>query len=52
MPEYNIPVVQSIKQALGEVRPLIDTKGKPITPTAVKTINAITNRLDGEIVTR
>jgi hypothetical protein len=52
MPEYNVPVVQSIKQALGEVRPLIDTRGKPITPAAVKTINAITTRLDGEIVTR
>ena len=52
MPEYNVPVVHSIKQALGQVRPLIDTGGKPITPTAVKTINAITTRLDGEIVTR
>ena len=52
MPEYNIPVVQSIKQALVEVRPLIDTTGKPITPKAVKTINAITTRLDGEVVTR
>src|SRR5919109_641247 len=52
MPEYHIPVVQSIKQALVEVRPLIDTGRKPITPTAVKTINAITTRLDGEIVTR
>src|SRR5438067_11617944 len=52
MPEYNVPVVQSIKQALVEVRPLIDTGGRPITPAAVKTINAITTRLDGEIVTR
>src|SRR5881227_2390341 len=51
MPEYSVPVVQNIKQALVEVRPLIDTTGKPITPSAVKTINAITTRLDGEIVT-
>jgi hypothetical protein len=52
MPEYSIRVVQSIKQALGEVRPLIDTGGKPITPAAVKKINEITTRLDGEVVTR
>jgi hypothetical protein len=52
MPEYRIPVVKSIKEALVEVRPLIDTGSKPITPDAVKRINAITTRLDGEIVTR
>jgi hypothetical protein len=51
MPEYSVPVVQSIKQALGEVRPLLETR-KPISPDTVKRINAITTRLDGEIVTR
>jgi hypothetical protein len=51
MPEYNVPVVESIKGALGEVRPLIDT-GKTISPDSVKRINDITTRLDGEIVTR
>ena len=52
MPEYSVPVVQSIKHALAEVRPLIDTGSKPISPDAVKKINEITTRLDGEIVTR
>src|SRR5205809_810616 len=52
MPEYSVPVVESIKRALVEVRPLIDTGNKPISPAAVKKINEITTRLDGEIVTR
>jgi hypothetical protein len=51
MPEYKVPVVLSIKGALGEVRPLIDGD-KTISPDAVKKINDITTRLDGEIVTR
>lgn len=51
MPEYNVPVVTSIKGALGEVRPLIDGD-KTISPDSVKMINDITTRLDGEIVTR
>src|SRR5438876_5989968 len=52
MPEYNLPVVESIKHALVEVRPLVDTRSKPISPDAVKKINEITTRLDGEVVTR
>jgi len=52
MPEYSVPVVESIKRALVEVRPLIDSGSKPISPEAVKKINEITTRLDGEIVTR
>jgi hypothetical protein len=52
MPEYSVPVVESIKRALVEVRPLIDSGSKPISPAAVKKINEITTRLDGEIVTR
>jgi hypothetical protein len=51
MPEYKVPIVVSIKGALGEVRPLIDAD-KSISPDAVKKINDITTRLDGEIVTR
>ncbi|MGI9114860.1 MAG: hypothetical protein DLM52_11595 [Chthoniobacterales bacterium] len=51
MPEYKVPVVASIKGALGEVRPLIEG-GKTISPDSVKKINEITTRLDGEIVTR
>src|SRR5881392_4265108 len=52
MPEYSVPVVESIKRALVEVRPLINSGNKPISPEAVKKINEITTRLDGEIVTR
>ena len=51
MPEYKVPVVQSIKGALGQVRPLIDGD-KTLSPDSVKKINDITTRLDGEIVTR
>ncbi len=51
MPEYKVPVVESIKGALGQVRPLIDDS-KTISPDSVKRINEITTRLDGEIVTR
>jgi hypothetical protein len=35
-----------------EVRPLIETGNRPISPDAVRKINEITTRLDGEIVTR
>src|SRR5947208_5198873 len=52
MPEYRLPVIESIKDALVEVRPLIASGAKPISPDAVKKINLITTRLDGEIVTR
>ena len=52
MPEYNVPVVESIKHALLEVRPLVDSGSKPISRDAVKKINEITTRLDGEVVTR
>src|SRR5438477_12032259 len=51
MPEYSVPVVESIKRALVEVRPLIDSGNRLISPEAVKKINEITTRLDGEIVT-
>jgi hypothetical protein len=52
MPEYSVPVVESIKRGLVEVRPLMDSGSKSISPEAVKKINEITTRLDGEIVTR
>jgi hypothetical protein len=44
--------VESIKHALVEMRPLIDSGSKPISLQAVKKINEITTRLDGENVTR
>jgi hypothetical protein len=50
--QYSVPVVQSIRGALVKVRPLIDVNDRPISPDAVKQINEITTRLDGEIMTR
>src|SRR5437588_11960774 len=38
MPEYSLPVVQSVRSALGEVRPLIDVGNKSISAEAVKRI--------------
>src|SRR5438067_4081113 len=52
MPEYRLPVIESIKGASVQVRPLITTDARPISSDAVKKINLITTRLDGEIVTR
>ncbi len=52
MPEYRTPVIESIKGALVQVRPLMQGQAKPMSPDAVKKINAITTRLDDEIVTR
>src|SRR5437660_12703819 len=52
MPEYRLAVIESIKGALVEVRPLIATGANRISPDAVKKIKLITTRLYGEIVTR
>src|SRR5207249_4168412 len=52
MPEYSVPVVDSIKRALVEMRSLMNSGNKPISPEAVRKVNEITTRLDGEIVTR
>jgi hypothetical protein len=50
MPEFKMPIIKEIHDALIEVRPLID--GARISPEAVKKINEITTRLDYGIVTR
>ncbi|HEY0369564.1 MAG TPA: hypothetical protein VGC85_08215 [Chthoniobacterales bacterium] len=52
MPEFNSKLVQDIRVALGEVRPLIDVHDQPISPQSVKRINDITTRLDEQIVTK
>lgn len=50
MPEFTVPIVREIHDALVQVRPLIsDSK---ITPDSVKKINDITTKLDNGIVTR
>ena len=52
MPEFNSKLLQEIQTALGEVRPLIDGGGAPISPESVKRIHEITARVDHAIVTR
>lgn len=52
MPEFNSKLLQDIRTALGEVRPLIDVGDASISPAAVKRINEITARIDEAILTR
>jgi hypothetical protein len=52
MPEFNLPIVRDIRNALGEVKPLIDVGNARISPESVKKINDITTRLDYGIITR
>src|SRR3954462_441713 len=51
MPEFNLPLLQDIQGALGQVKPLIDRTDK-IAPESVKRINEITTRLDSAILTK
>jgi hypothetical protein len=50
MPEFDLPIIREIQDALGKVKPLID--GARISSESVRKINDITTRLDGGIVTR
>jgi hypothetical protein len=52
MPEFNLPIVREIRDALVQVKPLIDVGNARISPESVKKINEITTRLDYGIVTR
>ena len=52
MPEFNIPIIHQIQEALVEVKPLIDVGSKSIAPESVKKVNEITTRLGAGIVTR
>jgi hypothetical protein len=52
MPEFNIPIIHQIQDALVEVKPLIDVGKGSIPPESVKKINEITTRLGTGIVTR
>src|SRR5438874_3087517 len=52
MPEFNLAIVREIQDALGQVKPLIDSGKERISPESVKKINEITTRLDYGIVTR
>src|SRR5438067_4521588 len=52
MPEFNLPILREIGDALVEVKPLIDVGNARIPPESVKKINDITIRLGSGIVTR
>jgi hypothetical protein len=52
MPQFNSKLLQDIRAALGEVRPLIDVGEASISPESVKRINEITTRIDDAIVTK
>src|SRR6059058_3263863 len=52
MPEFNLPIIHQIREALGEVKPLIDVGNAHIPAESVKKVNEITTRLGTGIVTR
>src|SRR5262245_28218172 len=52
MPEFNLPIIHQIQDALVEVKPLIDVGKGHIPAESVKKVNEITTRLGNGIVTR
>src|SRR6476620_6594553 len=50
MPEFNLPIIRQIQDALGEVKPLIDVGDRRIPAESVKKVNEITTRLGHGIV--
>jgi hypothetical protein len=52
MPEFNLPIIREIQDALVQVKPLIDVGNTRIPPESVKKVNEITTRLGRGIVTR
>ena len=52
MPEFNLPIIHQIQEALVEVKPLIDVGKTRIPAESVKKVNEITTRLGNGIVTR
>ena len=52
MPEFKLPIIRQIQDALVEVKPLIDVGDRRIPPETVKKVNEITTRLGHGIVTR
>ena len=52
MPEFNMKLLQDIRTALDDVRPLIDVGDASISAESVKKINEITTRLDEAIYTK
>jgi hypothetical protein len=52
MPEFDLPIIRQIQDALVEVKPMIDVGDRGIPPETVKKVNEITTRLDQGIVTK
>src|SRR5216117_3103058 len=52
MPEFNVPIIREIENALVQVKPLIDVGNARIPQESVRKINEITTRLGYGIVTR
>src|ERR1700745_270052 len=50
MPEFNIPIIHQIQDALVEVKPLIDIGNARISAESVKKVNEITTRLGNDII--
>jgi len=50
MPEFNLPIIHQIQDALGQVKPLIDVGNRRIPAESVKKVNEITTRLGHGIV--
>lgn len=52
MPEFDLPIIHQIQDALVEVKPLIDIGDRNIPPESVKKVNEITTRLGQGIVNK
>ena len=52
MPEFDLPIIHQIQDALVQVKPLIDVGDRHIPPESVKKVNEITTRVGQGIVTR
>ena len=52
MPEFNLPIIHQIQDALVEVKPLIDVGDRRIPAASVKKVNEITTRLGHGIVVK
>jgi hypothetical protein len=52
MPEFDLPIIRQIENALVEVKPLIDVGSAHIPAESVKKVNEITTRLGNGIVTK
>src|SRR2546428_9676354 len=50
MPEFNLPIIREIQDALVEVKPLIDIGNARISAESVKKVNEITTRLGNDII--